>query len=373
MPKQLQNHQLAAQSTTPHPNQPQAATNAPSPMDQLAEQFARIQARFDSSPAGCASRGRSLRRRGIASAAAAQKSQSRVELGRYRRKCLICAHPDRDAIEELFLHWHNPEWISRLFDLDNIAPIYRHAHATGLYARRRSNLRMSLEHLIEQADATECTGAVIVRAVRAYACLTDSGEWVEPASRVAYTSEFLPGTPPPAKLSALSSTAQSHNSPVGATLVHPEKRRGSPAPASPEQSRRATQAEGPGGTRRERSRTAQPEQERGTGSQPVRSSSSLPPAHCGEPAQSSPAAAGGGEAASTNNASFASRSLLQGSSSALPASSRKPPASRTAISNRKQKLLETSVSRSKQNPELISNRKKIADNRGHADDAEIAK
>jgi hypothetical protein len=76
-------------------------------------------------------------------------------------------------------------------------PIYRHAYATGLYARRRGNVRMSLEHLIEQADAAEPTGAVIVRAVRAYACLTDSGQWIEPVARVEFSSQSSPSAPPP--------------------------------------------------------------------------------------------------------------------------------------------------------------------------------
>jgi hypothetical protein len=32
--------------------------------------------------------------------------------GRHERKCSICRHPDRDAIEEAFLHWQSPNEIA---------------------------------------------------------------------------------------------------------------------------------------------------------------------------------------------------------------------------------------------------------------------
>jgi len=105
---------------------------------------------------------------------------------RHRRKCIICHHPQREAIEELFVEWHSPRTISDLFDIDDWFTIYRHAHATGLFLRRRRNLRSALERVIEYAghSSTTINGIGIVRAVRAYACLTDTGEWIEPATRV---------------------------------------------------------------------------------------------------------------------------------------------------------------------------------------------
>ena len=40
-----------------------------------------------------------------------------VSLGRHKRNCSICSHPERDAIEQSFLHWHSPEEIATQFGL----------------------------------------------------------------------------------------------------------------------------------------------------------------------------------------------------------------------------------------------------------------
>lgn len=105
-------------------------------------------------------------------------------LERHRRKCTVCKHADRDAIEEAFLHWLSPIFITEEFELPDWSTLYRHAHATGLFAQRRRNVRFALENIIERSDEVEVTAVDVVRAVRAYASLTDSGEWVEPASRI---------------------------------------------------------------------------------------------------------------------------------------------------------------------------------------------
>ncbi len=109
-------------------------------------------------------------------------------LERHRRKCTVCKHAERDAIEEAFLHWISPEFITKEFELPDWSTLYRHAHATGLFAQRRRNVRFALENVIERSVEVEITAAGLVRAIRAYASLTDSGEWVEPASRVIVSS-----------------------------------------------------------------------------------------------------------------------------------------------------------------------------------------
>lgn len=107
---------------------------------------------------------------------------------RHRRKCTVCNHPEREAIEQLFIEWQSPEAITRLFHLPDWSTIYRHAHAAGLHRRRRQNLRFALERVLEHADSATVTAVGIVRAVRAYACLTDAGDWIEPAPRVIASS-----------------------------------------------------------------------------------------------------------------------------------------------------------------------------------------
>jgi hypothetical protein len=123
---------------------------------------------------------------------------------RHQRKCEICHHPDREAIEEEFVHWHEPYAISRRYSVSKQS-IYRHAHATGLIAHRRDNTRSILERILEQAAGTETkvTGQTIINALRAYTCLTDDGRWVEPSSHVVFsTSPALAGPPTIAALPA---------------------------------------------------------------------------------------------------------------------------------------------------------------------------
>jgi hypothetical protein len=110
-------------------------------------------------------------------------SESAPDLERHSRKCSICHHPEREDIEQAFLRWHSPYVILTQFNLFNYASLYKHAHATGLYDLRMRNLRPALENIIESSDQVPPTAAGIVRAIRAYACLTDTGEWVEPVRR----------------------------------------------------------------------------------------------------------------------------------------------------------------------------------------------
>lgn len=74
--------------------------------------------------------------------------------------------------------------------------IYRHAHATGLLAARRRNLRCVLDHILERATGTKVTSDSIVRAVRAYACLTNDNKWVEPATHVIVSPSSPPAKAP---------------------------------------------------------------------------------------------------------------------------------------------------------------------------------
>lgn len=109
-------------------------------------------------------------------------------LERHRRKCVICRHRDCAAIEAAFLYWQSPHIIARQFKLPDWRSIYRHAHATGLYEQRRQDLRSPLEKIIERSDEVEVRASDVIHAVRAYACLNDSGQWVEPARRVVHYS-----------------------------------------------------------------------------------------------------------------------------------------------------------------------------------------
>jgi len=102
---------------------------------------------------------------------------------RHERLCSICSHPEREAIEEGFLHWRSPYTLEDEFDLPSVTTIYRHAHALGLFEQRRRNIRYALEYIIEDAAGAKTTSDGIIRAIRAYtSCLNDNGEWVEPVT-----------------------------------------------------------------------------------------------------------------------------------------------------------------------------------------------
>jgi hypothetical protein len=120
--------------------------------------------------------------------------ESETPLERHERKCVVCHHPEREAIEEFFVRWQQPHRMAQDYDLP-VRSLYRHAHATGLFAARRRNLRSVLEYILEDASVTQVTGDCIVRAVRAYTCLRDDNRWVEPATHVIVSPGTTP-TPP---------------------------------------------------------------------------------------------------------------------------------------------------------------------------------
>ena len=103
------------------------------------------------------------------------------DFSRHARRCCICAHPDRDAIEGEFIRWRSPEEIAKDYDIQDRASIYRHAHATGLFAWRKRELARVLEGIIDAHENIPLESAdMIIRAVRVYAHLDEDGKWFEP-------------------------------------------------------------------------------------------------------------------------------------------------------------------------------------------------
>jgi|GEM_PF-6318159 len=104
------------------------------------------------------------------------------DFSRHSRRCCICLHPDRDAIEGDFIRWRSPELIARDYKIANRTSIYRHAHCTGLFAWRRRELGRVLEGILENAEHVPLEASdAIVRAARVYAHLDENGNWFEPA------------------------------------------------------------------------------------------------------------------------------------------------------------------------------------------------
>lgn len=97
---------------------------------------------------------------------------------RHARKCAICNHPRREAIDDDFLRWRSPKEIVQEYQLAHHSALYRHAHSTGLAARRKAGVLTALEYILERAQSAKVTGSSIVNAASLYAKMT--GQWKEP-------------------------------------------------------------------------------------------------------------------------------------------------------------------------------------------------
>jgi hypothetical protein len=130
-------------------------------------------------------------------------ARARQALARHVRKCTICHHSEREAIEEEFVHWRSVSRIARQYGIEDYRTIYRHARATGLVELRRENIRSALDNIVERSDTTKVSGDCILRAIRAYSCIDEMGRWIDPPSRVAITTTrvnaLLPAPEPPAE------------------------------------------------------------------------------------------------------------------------------------------------------------------------------
>ena len=107
----------------------------------------------------------------LAAGLAGERNQNQ----RHRRKCAICHHPHHEAIDDDFLRWRSPVQIVNEYQLAHHSAIYRHAHATGLVARRKASVLTVLEQILERAQSAKVTASSIVNAACLYAKMT--GQW----------------------------------------------------------------------------------------------------------------------------------------------------------------------------------------------------
>ena len=113
-----------------------------------------------------------------------------VSLGRHKRNCSICHHPQREEIEEEFVAWSSPESLARQYALSDRASVYRHAHALGLFVQRRRNVRAALERIIEKAADVDVTSAAVVSAIQALSKINAAGQWIDPSERLTLHSLY---------------------------------------------------------------------------------------------------------------------------------------------------------------------------------------
>ncbi len=110
---------------------------------------------------------------------------SRLEL--HRAHCVICTSKLRDEIDEAFIDWRCVNQIAAEYRLHR-GTLYRHAHATGLFARRDRNIRRALGHVIEHAGRVEVTADSIIRAAKIFTHINAHGSWVQPPTHVIHHS-----------------------------------------------------------------------------------------------------------------------------------------------------------------------------------------
>jgi hypothetical protein len=131
---------------------------------------------------------------------------------RHARRCVICHHPDREAIDDDILHWIKSTSIAYEYGMSRMS-VLRHARATGLIEQRARKYRVALDLIIENAGSAVVSGDTVLRAIRATSCINDAGEWVEPPKHVLYSFEHLP-VRPIAPASAVPSVNPSDGHPV---------------------------------------------------------------------------------------------------------------------------------------------------------------
>lgn len=117
------------------------------------------------------------------------KSPAGAKASRHERDCKVCGHPQREEIEREWISWGDTSEIAKAYSLSRDS-IYRHAHAVGLFDKRRRNIRAALEKIIEKAAGVEVTAAAVVAAVQAYAKINAQGQWVDRVEHVDFREIF---------------------------------------------------------------------------------------------------------------------------------------------------------------------------------------
>jgi hypothetical protein len=116
---------------------------------------------------------------------------------RHPRKCTICNHPDRESIDEAFLHWSRSERIVRDYNLPSVSALYRHAHACGLWNLRRTKIRRALDRVIEQAAECRPSGNAVLRAIEISVRFDQDDRYVEPNKKVIIEHHTVASEPNP--------------------------------------------------------------------------------------------------------------------------------------------------------------------------------
>lgn len=123
-----------------------------------------------------------------------EKQKSKAEAkrpnpGRHEFGCRVCAHPEREQIENEWITWGNTSKLAKQYGLSRDS-LYRHCHALRLFEKRARNLKGALEKIIEQADIVPVNAGTVVQAIQAYAKINSAGQWVDRTEQINLNSLF---------------------------------------------------------------------------------------------------------------------------------------------------------------------------------------
>lgn len=136
-----------------------------------------------------------------------QQPERDVSLGRHKAQCSICKHPQCEEIEEAWLSWIGVATIESKYKVSRDS-VYRHAHALGLFSKRRRSLIPAYERIIERGDTVNYNGSNIIAALRALEKLIQAEHEAEAAQ-----------TEDPKPAFEETSAKESDNAAVGGSLV----------------------------------------------------------------------------------------------------------------------------------------------------------
>jgi hypothetical protein len=103
---------------------------------------------------------------------------------RHSRKCKLCSHSQREAIESEYVNWTPTAQIAKRYRVRRDT-LYAHALAQGLTAARERNVKAALSNYIERCHKVRPSAAAMVSAIVALSKLNAEGQTVD---RVAVNS-----------------------------------------------------------------------------------------------------------------------------------------------------------------------------------------
>ena len=122
------------------------------------------------------------------------KKDGGINLGRHQAQCTICLSPYRQQIEEEWINWRSPGDLEERFKISRYT-LYRHAHAQNLFPKRRENVLMALEKIIERVDWTETRCSDVLSAIKLLIKLNGAGQGGKPVEETVPKKVVQPMTP----------------------------------------------------------------------------------------------------------------------------------------------------------------------------------